>query len=103
MMKYDKLIRDRIPEIIENSGKKYQIHTVDHDTAIEYLIKKFDEELTEFQEECSKVEPADVLELIHGLAYQLDYDMDEIEKIRLDKREKRGGFEKRIILDHVMD
>ena len=103
MIKYDKLIRDRIPEIIEKSGKEYQIHTVDRDTTIEYLIKKFDEELTEFKEAYSKVELADVLELIHGLAYQLEYDMEEIEKIRLDKRKKRGGFENRIILDHVLD
>jgi predicted house-cleaning noncanonical NTP pyrophosphatase (MazG superfamily) len=103
IIKYDKLVRDKIPEIIENSNKEFQIHTVDEKATIQYLIKKFDEELAEFKEAYSKEELADVLELIHGLAYQLDYDMEEIEAIRQDKHEKRGGFEQRIVLDHVIE
>ena len=101
MIKYDKLVRDRIPEIIKNSNKEYKIHVVDKDETIKYLIRKFSEELDEFEESYAKEELADVLELIHGLAYHLDYDLGEIESIREDKYSKRGGFEDSIVLDYV--
>ena len=101
MIKYDKLVRDRIPEIIKNSNKEYKIHVVDKDETIKYLIRKFSEELDEFEESYAKEELADVLELIHGLAYHLDYDLGEIESIREDKYDKRGGFEDSIVLDYV--
>lgn len=102
MIKYDKLVRDRIPEIIKNSNKEYKIHVVDKDETIKYLIQKFSEELDEFEEAYAKEELADVLELIHGLAYHLDYDLNELESIRKDKYEKRGGFEDSIVLDYVL-
>lgn len=103
MIQYDKLVRDKIPEIIEKSNKEYKIHIVNSEEAIAYLTKKFSEELNEFNEAYAKEELADILELIHGLAYQLDYDMKEIEAIRKEKYDKRGGFEKNIVLDYVMD
>jgi len=103
MIKYNKLIRDKIPEIIESSNKEYKIHTVDKDETIKYLILKFSEEINEFKESYSIKELADILEIIHGLAYHLNYDMNELESIRKKKYNDRGGFEEGIILDYVIE
>ena len=45
---YDKLVRDRIPEIIEADGKNYQVHQVDLSELKEYAFKKLREEIEEF-------------------------------------------------------
>ena len=53
MIEYDKLIRDKIPEIIEQSGKKCIVEVMDNDTYIEYLDQKLNEELAEYQQDKS--------------------------------------------------
>lgn len=53
---YDKLIRDKIPEIIENAGKKYQIHKADDQEYLDKLLLKVEEELAEFKEDPSIAE-----------------------------------------------
>ncbi len=103
MIVYNKLVRDGIPEIIAGANKEYQTHIVDEKEAVTYLLEKFSEEIEEFREAYAKEELADILELIHGLAFHLKYDLEEIETIRQEKYDKRGGFEKGIILDHVME
>ena len=60
MIKYDKLIRDKIPEIIEQSGKKCIVEVMDNDTYIEYLDQKLNEELAEYQLDKSIEELADL-------------------------------------------
>ena len=69
MMEYDKLIRDRIPEIIEKSGKKCITETMDTDTYIRYLDEKLNEELAEYQADKSLEELADLLEVKIGRAH----------------------------------
>lgn len=103
MIKYDKLVRDKIPEIIKASNKECKTHTVAKEETIKYLIQKISEETSEFEEFYSKEELADLLEVIHGLVHHLNYDFVEIETIRKVKKENRGGFEKSIILDSVLD
>ncbi|OPL07326.1 MAG: phosphoribosyl-ATP pyrophosphohydrolase [delta proteobacterium ML8_F1] len=103
MIVYNKLVRDKIPQIIADANKEFKTHIVDREEAVRYLLDKFDEEIEEFKEAYAKEELADILELVHGLAYQLNYDLEEIEAIRAQKYENRGGFEARIILDHVLE
>lgn len=98
---YNKLIRDKIPEIIKNSGRMPEIQSLDKNDTLEHLILKFDEEIEEFKEAYSIEELADILEIIHGLAYHLDYDMNELEEVRRSKYEKRGGFREGIKLMSV--
>ena len=96
MIEYDKLIRDKIPEIIEQSGKKCIVEVMDNDTYIEYLDQKLNEELAEYQQDKSIEELADLLEVMYAVVVARGYSVEELERIRLDKAEKRGAFEKRL-------
>lgn len=101
MKEYNKLVRDRIPEIIETAGKEYSTKIVQPDETVEYLIKKFSEEIDEFKEDHSIEELADILEIVHGLAYHLDIDLKELESVRKKKADERGGFKESIVLEKV--
>ena len=69
MRKYDKIVRDRIPEVIEAAGQHAIYELVDHETALEGLKRKLSEELAEYLESGSLEELADLLEVMHGVAY----------------------------------
>ena len=100
--KYHKLVHDRIPEIIEKSGKQ-PVYSILSDK--EYLAKldeKLNEELAEYQGSKSMEELADLLEVIRAVAVARGSSMEEVEAIRRDKAAKRGGFEKRILLSEVV-
>ena len=103
MIGYDKLIRDKIPEIIEQSGKKCIVDVMDNDTYIEYLNQKLNEELAEYQQDKSIEELADLLEVMYAMVAARGYSVEELERIRLEKAEKRGTFEKRLRLQGVID
>ena len=103
MIEYDKLIRDKIPEIIEQSGKKCIIEVMDNDTYIEYLDQKLNEELAEYQQDKSIEELADLLEVIYAVVAARGYSVEELERIRLEKAEKRGAFEKKLLLKSVSE
>ena len=103
MIKYDKLIRDKIPEIIEQSGKKSIVEVMDNDTYIEYLEQKLNEELAEYQQDKSIEELADLLEVIYAVVAARGYSVEELERIRLEKAEKRGAFEKKLLLKSVSE
>lgn len=95
---YNKLVRDKIPKIIENSGRKCKIKIVNDDEAIKLLIEKIKEEVEEFSLNESKEELADLFEILFALCDKKGWKFGEIEKIRIEKREKRGGFDKNIFL-----
>ena len=103
MIEYDKLIRDKIPEIIEQSGKKCIVEVMDNDTYIEYLDQKLNEELAEYQQDKSIEELADLLEVMYAVVTARGYSIEELERIRLEKAEKRGAFEKRLLLKSVSE
>lgn len=100
---YDKLIRDKIPEIIENAGKKYQIHKADDQEYLDKLLLKVEEELAEFKEDPSIAEMADIFEVLDAVIDYFNFDREEIEKYQLEKRKERGGFKKQLILDKVFE
>ena len=101
MIQYNKLVRDLIPDIIEKEGKQYQTRTLSDTAYQQELIKKLQEEVTEFTEVPNLEELADILEVIHALAESLGADMTTVEGIRRQKVVERGGFEKRIFLEWV--
>lgn len=103
MIKYDKLIRDKIPEIIEESGKKCTVEIMDNDTYIKYLDAKLDEELAEYQADKSLEELADLLEVMYSVVIARGYSVEELEKVRKEKADKRGGFKKRLLLKKVSE
>lgn len=95
---YDKLVRDKIPEIIEKSNKKLEIEIVSKEVLLDLLNKKLTEEVNEYLESKDVEELADILEVIHGILENKNITFDELEKIRLNKKAERGGFSKGIKL-----
>jgi len=95
---YDKLVRDRIPEIIENSGNHCEIEVVNDEVALEYLYKKLQEEVDELVEDKNLEEIADVVEVLFAIAGKYGYSVEDILNRRNEKKTKSGGFDKNIIL-----
>ncbi len=102
MKEYNKLIRDKIPEIIKSSGNSCCVEVMDDDTYVKYLDQKLNEELAEYQEEKSIEELADLLEVVYAVVEARGYTVDELERVRKEKAEKRGGFKKKLLLKSVM-
>ena len=100
---YHKLVRDRIPEIIEKDGKTCECSVLSQEDYLVMLDQKLNEELAEYQESKSMEELADLLEVMSAVATARGSSMEEVEKIRASKKEKRGGFEKRILLETVTE
>ena len=98
MKVYDKLVRDRIPEIIENSGNHCEIEVVSDEVALEYLYKKLNEEVSELIEDKNLEEIADVVEVLFAIGKKYGYSEEDILNKRCEKIEKSGGFEGNIIL-----
>lgn len=98
---YNKLVRDHIPEIIEASGAKCKTKTLSNGEYLKMVDAKLDEELAEYHNDQNIEELADILELIRAATIARGYTIDELERVRAEKAEKRGGFEKKIFLIEV--
>ncbi|MCA9362159.1 nucleoside triphosphate pyrophosphohydrolase [Candidatus Kaiserbacteria bacterium] len=97
MTHYEKLVRDRIPEILESKGVAYEQRIATDEEYRTELIKKLQEEATEFAESDGDIEElADVLEVIAALRSLAEY--NTVTSIQEKKRTERGGFLKRYIL-----
>ncbi|OAK26735.1 phosphoribosyl-ATP pyrophosphohydrolase [Bacillus wiedmannii] len=107
MPTYNKLIRDKIPQIIKSNGKIPTTRILNEDEYIKELCKKTQEELTEYIEAKTKPdkleELSDLLELINALAKYEGTTLQEINNIRKKKEEERGGFSDRVFLIEVTD
>lgn len=101
MTEYNKLVRDKIPEIIESKGEPVKFHVAAEAEYWEKLKEKFSEETAEFIKEANPEEMADVLEIIDAIIDCRRFDREEIELIKKEKASKRGRFEKRIILEEA--
>lgn len=98
MKVYNKLVRDRIPEIIQSSGNNYEIEVVSDEVALEYLYKKLNEEVSELLEDKNLDEIADVMEVLFAIGGKYGYTEDDVLNRRNEKRDARGGFEDNLIL-----
>ena len=104
---YNKLVRDRIPEVIKNTGKQFSTTILNEKEYIIELKKKAYEELEEYVNTDNKKdaieELADLLESIHALSEYHGSSIDEVEELRKQKVEERGGFKDKIFLIEVED
>ncbi|GEL07867.1 nucleoside triphosphate pyrophosphohydrolase [Salisediminibacterium halotolerans] len=100
---YDKLVRDKIPEMINKTDKYALTHVADDEEMKEKLAAKLLEEFKEFKENPTADELADILEVIDGLAAVYQLDTADVQKAKAAKYAERGGFTNRIILDMVID
>lgn len=98
-MKYDKLVRDKIPEYIRKKGGDPIYHMANEKEYWEKLKEKLFEEAREFTTNESVEEFADLLEVIDAIAELKGFDQKEVKKIKAKKAEERGKFKDRIILD----
>ena len=103
IIKYHKLVRDRIPEIIEKKKKKCICMELSDDAYIAMLDAKLNEELPEYQESKSLEELADLLEVMQATVLARGYTLEELERVRAEKAAKRGGFAKRLLLEEVQE
>lgn len=107
MPTYNKLVRDRIPEIIEKSGKKFRTEILDSNTYEKELRVKLREEMDELLKSDTTdelvEEMADLLEVVYALGRHVGVKPDEVERVRQKKQAKRGGFQERILLIDVED
>ncbi len=98
---YNKLVRDRIPELIEVDGKTCKTRTLTDEEYLRYVDAKLDEELAEYHRDGNIEELADLLEVIRAAAVARGSSIEQVEEIRARKAEKRGGFDKKILLIEV--
>ena len=99
MMKtYNKLVRDRIPQIIADKGHEFRVREIAGDELFVALKAKLVEELDEFDRANNIEELADILEVTIALAEYLGADRNELEAIRQKKAEANGSFKRGIFL-----
>ena len=99
---YHKLVRDRIPEIIEADGKVCMFETLSDEDYIYLLDQKLNEELTEYQDSKSLEELADLLEVVQAVVKARGWTWEELERVRERKSVERGGFESKLLLKEVV-
>lgn len=97
-MEYNKLVRDKIPAIIEAQGEKPRLRFLDDAEYSRCLEAKLDEEVREFHQDQNIEELADILEVIYALADNLGSSKEELMSVYQKKHDKRGGFRDRIFL-----
>ena len=100
-IQYHKLVRDRIPEIIEASGKTCTVEVLSDEDYLKMVDAKLDEELAEYHKDQSIEELADLLEVIFAATIARGYTLEELEQVRAEKALKRGSFEKKLLLKKV--
>ena len=102
-MIYNKLVRDKIPDIISKSGKTATFRILNDEEYKIALEKKLDEEVAEFHKSKSLEEIADIIEVLCAIRAVYGYGSDETVNVRLTKNEERGGFYNKIFLVEVKE
>lgn len=98
MTRYNKLVRDKIPRLIEAQGERPVFRILDDMEYAECLARKLDEEVAEFHRDNNLEELADILEVVYALAEGLGCSREELMDAYQKKHDARGGFSDRIYL-----
>lgn len=98
---YNKLVRDKIPEIIGSAGKTCKVETLSDEEYLKMVDAKLEEELAEYHRDQNIEELADLMEVIYAAAEARGYSAEELEAVRVSKVENRGAFKKKILLKEV--
>ncbi len=101
MKVYNKLVRDKITDIIESDGRIAKYRILDNNEYRKELNSKLQEEVKEYLDDNNVEELADIVEVVYGILNSMDVTIDEFEKIRIKKQEERGAFNKRIYLEEA--
>ena len=98
---YNKLVRDKIPEIIEKDGKACKTEVLSDEEYLKMIDAKLDEELNEYHKDQNIEELADLMEVIYAATEARGYTIEELERVRVSKVEKRGAFHEKLLLKEV--
>ena len=100
---YHKLVRDKIPEVIEAQGKRCVVEVLSDEEYLRMVDAKLDEELAEYHKDQNIEELADLIEVIYAAAAARGYSREQLEAVRAQKAEDRGGFGKKLLLKEVSE
>lgn len=103
MKHYNKLVRDRIPEIIAGCGNRAVCTVLQDSEYLSALEKKLSEETAEYLREPSLEEMADIMEVLTAICKARGFDTAELQHVQQKKARERGGFEKKIFLHKVLE
>ncbi len=92
MVRHDKLVRDRIPELIADNGEHAEYRHVTGEEHLQALFAKLAEECSEFEQERSVEELADLLEVVRSLAILTGHDFGDVVDVATEKRSTHGGL-----------
>ena len=98
---YNKLIRDKNVKIMEDKGCKVTYEILDDKRYGEELDKKLKEEVEEYLDDYSVEEMADIMEVIYAILEYRGTNMEEVEKVRIKKRNRKGAFKNKVFLKNV--
>ena len=102
MTNHNKLVRDKIPDIIRQNGETAIIRALSDDNEyLEALLVKDEEESAELRENPCLEELADKLEVLIAIGKVLGFTQADIESARIKKYIERGGFENRVFLEET--
>ena len=101
MNNYNKLVRDKIPEIIKSNNENPKTRILNNDEYLFELNKKLQEELEEYLNGNDIEELADLEEVLRAILDAKNVSYEEFEKIRISKVNKRGAFKNKIYLESV--
>ena len=96
-----KLVRNKIPEIIEKSGQPFSVRLAKESELNSFLIRKMVEEVSEFEEKPSVEEAADIYEVFLAILENWHIKIDDVQKEAFSKKSIRGSFSEGIILERV--
>lgn len=100
-MKYNKLVRDKIPQVIKQKGQTAIVHMANDKEYWLKLKEKLSEEVKEFSADASIEEFADVLEVLDAIAEFKNFSKKKVLSVKNTKAKQRGRFKKRIILEET--
>lgn len=100
---YNKLVRDKIPEIINKDNRKPITRVLNNEEYLSELNKKLQEEMKEYLEDNNIEELADIVEVVYGILNAKNVKLEEFENIRKAKVDKRGAFQEKIFLEKVIE
>ena len=103
MIKYNKLVRDKIPDMIRNDGRTASYYILSEKEYIMELDKKLNEEVNEYQLDKSLEEMADILEVLYGICKARGFTIEELEAERKKKALLRGNFDEKVFLEYAED
>jgi predicted house-cleaning noncanonical NTP pyrophosphatase (MazG superfamily) len=100
---YNKLVRDNIPKLIEESGRNYSSRILEEKEYLDALLNKIVEEVEEFRARNNEEDIADIYEALDCLVLLKEYEQMHIDYLKLIRREARGSYKDRILLEEVDD